>query len=86
MSCGIEGTKGTTGNKRDDKYGCDLMPQQRGLIDPRLYTINATTECFRSVPVLAYIDVAWYGNLPPTFGCSDKVQWLSAAEPVTWEC
>ena len=22
----------------DDKYGCDLMPQQRGLIDPKLYT------------------------------------------------
>ena len=47
----------------------------------------------RGVPVFTrcsrprlYVDVAWYGNLPPTLGCSDKVQWLSAAEPFTWEC
>ena len=40
----------------------------------------------RGIPVLAYIDVAWYENLPPTFGCFDKVQWLSSAEPFTWEC
>ena len=30
--------------------------------------------------MLAYIDDAWYGNYTSTFGCSDKVQWLSAAE------
>ena len=47
---------------------------------------NAAYPRSRGIPVLAYIDVAWYENLPPTFGCSDKVQWLSAAEPSTWEC
>ena len=34
----------------------------------------------RGIPVLAYIDDAWYGNFASTFRCSDKVQWLSAAE------
>ena len=34
----------------------------------------------RGIPVLAYIDDACYGNFTSTFGCSDKVQWLSAAE------
>ena len=37
------------------------------------------------IPILAYIDVAWYGNLFPTFGRSNKVQSLAAAEPFTWE-
>ena len=37
------------------------------------------------IAVLAYVDVAWYENLPPTSGCFDKVQWLSATEPFTWE-
>ena len=36
----------------------------------------------RGMPVLAYIDVAWYGEV----GYFDKVQWLSATEPFTWEC
>ena len=27
--------------QRDRKYVCDLMPQQRGFIDPKLYTIQS---------------------------------------------
>ena len=38
------------------------------------------------IAVLAYVDVAWYENLPPASGCFDKVQWLSATEQFTWEC
>ena len=34
----------------------------------------------RGIPVLAYIDDAWYGNFVSTFGRTDKEQWLSAAE------
>ena len=34
----------------------------------------------RGIPILAYVDDAWYWNFPPTFGCSDKVQWLSTME------
>ena len=43
---------------------------------------NPAYLCSRGIPDLAYIDVAWYGNLSFTFGCSEKVQWLSAAEPL----
>lgn len=32
------------------------------------------------IPVLAHIDDAWHGNYCSTFGCSDKVQRLSAVE------
>ena len=34
----------------------------------------------RGIPVLAYIDDAWYANFAATFGKSRRVQWLSAAE------
>ena len=34
----------------------------------------------RGIPVLVYIDDAWYGNFVSTFGRTDKEQWLSAAE------
>ena len=40
---------------------------------------KATYLQSRGIPVLAYVDHAWYGNFS-TFGRSDKVQWLSAAE------
>ena len=38
MSYGIE-IREEKKSKRGDKYGCDLMPQQRGLIDPKLYEV-----------------------------------------------
>ena len=36
-----------------NKYGCDLMPQQRSLIDPKLYTwylvrVEASAKCYSS--------------------------------------
>ena len=31
--------------RRANKYGCDLMPQQRGLIDAKIYTNQAKTQC-----------------------------------------
>lgn len=40
----------------------------------------------RGISVLLYIDGAWYDNESSTFGCSDKVRWLSVAEPFTWGC
>ena len=35
---------------------------------------------FRKSPEVITPSDAWYGNFTSTFGCSDKVQWLSAAE------
>ena len=34
----------------------------------------------RGIPVLAYIDDAWYANFVATFGQSSREQWLSACE------
>lgn len=36
----------------------------------------------RGVPVLAYIDDAWYANPTSTFGCSGEVQRFAAAEVI----
>lgn len=41
---------------------------------------KAAYMCSNGIPVLAYIDDAWYANFVATFGESDRVQWLSAAE------
>ena len=32
----------------------------------------------RGIPLLAYVDDAWYANISSTFGYSDETQWLSA--------
>ena len=34
----------------------------------------------KGIPVLAYIDDAWYANFVDTFGASDDIQWKAAAE------
>ena len=31
-----------------NKYGCNLMPQQRGLTDPETFTNEPTTLCYNS--------------------------------------
>lgn len=41
---------------------------------------NAAHLRSRHNPVFAYVNDAWYRNASPTFGCSDKARWLSAAE------
>ena len=73
----------------DTNWVCTTTPFGRNESPPCYHAFseeNAAYPRSRGIPVVAYIEVAWYENLRLTSGCFDKVQWLSAAEPFTWEC
>ena len=40
----------------------------------------------RGIPVLAYIDDAWYGNFPPRSGASTRHNGCPPRRPFTWKC
>ena len=51
----------------------------------RYHTLSEAKAVYlrsHEIPVLAYIDGAWYANVSSTFGHSDETQWLSAAEAI----
>lgn len=64
-------------------YVCTTLPfgwNESPLCYHSLSEAKAAYMRSRGIPVLAYIDDAWYANFVDTFGGPRKVQWLAPAE------